>query len=141
MKYSAILSLSAFLAILVAGCGSGERLLPISGNVSFQGKPIEKGVIEFVPVDGTQGPSMGGSIKDGHYAVPRTHGARENGTYQVRITAMKKTGKTIPNIMVQNGPPMELEDNYIPAKYNRESTLKTTVTPEVASKGIDFQLS
>ena len=58
----------------------------------------------------------------------------------MRITAMKKNGKTIPNIMVQNGPPMELEENYIPAKFNRESTLKTNVTPEAASKGIDFQL-
>lgn len=138
MKHISVLL--ALLAVCTVGCHSGPRLLRIFGTVSFEGKPIEKGTIEFIPVDGTSGPSTGGSIVNGRYEVAAVHGPHEGGIYQVRITALKKTGKTMPNIMVPGGPPMELEDNYIPAKFNRESTLKVTVTPEVAGKGIDFQL-
>jgi hypothetical protein len=72
--------------------------------------------------------------------VAALQGPREGGIYQVRITAMKKTGKTIPNIFQAGGPPLELEDNFIPPKYNRNSTLKITVTAEAATKGIDFSL-
>lgn len=129
-----------FLTIFIVGCNSDSRTMHISGIVSFQDKPIEKGTIEFIPTDGTPGPSTGGPIKDGRYDVAAVHGPREAGTYQVRITAMKKTGKTMANIMVSGGPRLELEENYIPSKYNRESTLKITVTAEAASKGIDFAL-
>jgi hypothetical protein len=138
MKYVGILSL--LLMTCAAGCDSGPRLLRVFGNVSFAGKPIEKGTIEFVPIDGTPGPSTGGSIADGHYEVAALQGPREGGIYQVRITAMKKTGKTIPNIFKPGGPPLELEDNFIPPKYNRNSTLKITVTAEAATQGIDFSL-
>jgi hypothetical protein len=130
----------AVLTILATGCNSGPRLSRLYGEVSYQGKPIEKGTIEFVPIDGTQGPSTGGPIVNGRYEVLAAHGAREGGVYQVQITALKKTGKTIANIMDANGPPMELEDNFIPPKYNRESTLKVTVTPEAAGKAINFEL-
>lgn len=138
MKFASLLL--TVLVILVAGCDSGPRLLPIFGTVSFEGKPIEKGTIEFIPTDGTSGPSTGGSIKAGRYEVAAAHGPRKDGVYQVRITAPKKTGKTMPNIMQAGGPPLELEENFIPPKYNLDSTLKITVTADVASKGIDFEL-
>lgn len=126
--------------VLVAGCDSGPRLLPVFGTVSFEGKPIEKGTIEFIPTDGTSGPSTGGSIKAGRYQVAVAHGLRNDGVYQVRITALKKTGKTVPNIMQAGGPPVELEDNFIPPKYNLDSKLKITATADAADKGIDFLL-
>ena len=138
MKHVGILLV--FLTICAAGCNSGPRSVPIFGSVSFEGKPIEKGTIELIPIDGTPGPSTGGPIVDGRYDVAAAHGPREGGVYQVRITALKKTGKTMPNIMKPGGPPVELEDNFIPPKYNRESTLKITVTAEAAGKGIDFRL-
>lgn len=132
--------LLAIVVLLVAGCDNGPRLLPIFGTVSFEGKPVEKGTIEFIPTDGTSGPSTGGSIKAGQYEVAAAHGPRKDGVYQVRITALKKTGKTIANIMQAGGPPMELEDNFIPPRYNVDSTLKVTVTADAAGKGIDFEL-
>ena len=132
--------LIAVLTVLVAGCNSGPRLLRVFGAVSFEDKPIEKGTIEFIPVDGTSGPSFGGSIKEGRYEVAAAHGAREGGAYQVRITALKKSGKTVPNIFRSGGPPLELEDNFIPPKYNCKSTLKVVVTPELVRDGINFTL-
>jgi hypothetical protein len=138
MKYTRMLLI--ICAAMFTGCDSGPRLLQISGNVSYGGKAIDNGMIEFIPVDGTQGPSMGNSIKNGRYEVAKTHGPREGGVYQVRITALRKNGKTAPNMFQPGGPPLELTENYIPGKYNRESTLKTTMTAELASKGIDFNL-
>ena len=35
---------------------------------------------------------------------------------------------------------MELEDNFIPAKYNRESTLKASFAAGAASEELDFAL-
>jgi hypothetical protein len=128
------------LIALAAGCNSGPRLLGFHGEVSYQGKPIEKGTIEFIPTDNTRGPSVGGPITNGRYDVLAARGAREGGTYQVRITALKKTGKKIPNIIDPKGPPMELEDNFIPLKYNRASSLKVTVTPETVGRPLNFQL-
>ena len=64
----------------------------------------------------------------------------DGGVYQVRITALRKSGKTAPNMFQPGGPPLELQENYIPAKYSQNSTLKVTVTREAASKGIDFDL-
>lgn len=138
MKHVGVLLV--LLAVCVAGCNAGRRLLPVSGSVSFDGKPIKKGTIEFIPVDGTSGPSFGGSIKEGRYEVAAARGARERGTYQVRITALKRTGKTMPNIFRPGGPPLEVEDNFIPPKYNRESTLKITITAEAVGKRIEFNL-
>jgi hypothetical protein len=138
MRCLKALSITAIL--LAAGCNSGPRLVRLFGEVSYQGKPIEKGTIEFVPAEGTPGPSTGGAIKGGHYDVAVARGPREGGVYQVRITALKKTGQTVPNLRDASGRPVELEDNFIPAKYNLNSTLKVTVTTEAARKGIDFQL-
>ena len=130
------------LAVFAAGCGSssGPRLLRLHGNVSYQAKPIEKGQIEFVPVDGTPGPPISTEIVNGRYDIAAAHGGRDGGTYQVRITGLKKTGKTAPNILEGDSRTVELSENFIPSKYNRESTLRATITPEAVGKGFDFAL-
>jgi hypothetical protein len=126
--------------VALAGCGSGPRLLHVFGNITFEGKPIENGTIEFIPADGTPGPSMGSSIKDGKYEIAKTKGPHENGVYQVRITNMRKTGKKTRNFMAPGGPLVDVEENVIPAKYNAQSTLKVTMTPDNAAKGFNFDL-
>lgn len=132
--------LAVLVALAATGCNRGPGLLRIYGTVTVDGQPVEKGTIEFIPIEGTHGPSTGGSITDGKYDVAARLGPLEGGTYQVQITGMRKTGKTTANIFQPGGPPLELEDNFIPAKYNRESTLKATITAETAKDGLDFHL-
>jgi len=51
------------LALLCSGCG---QPVVVSGQVTYDGKPVEEGSINFLPEDG-QGPTCGGSITDGRY--------------------------------------------------------------------------
>ena len=53
------------LAAVVAGC---ERNGTVSGEVTYDGRPVEKGWITFLPADG-KGPPAGGPIARGKYKV------------------------------------------------------------------------
>ena len=63
-----------------------------------------------------------------------------DGTYQVRITAFRKTGKTAPNRIEPGGPPLELQENFIPPMYNDQSTLKVRIAELTDRAKVDFPL-
>src|ERR1700744_4288222 len=87
---------TAMILGLVAGCGKrGPELMPISGEVKFDGKPLSPGTIEFIPNANTNGPTVGAKIEAGRYSVPRDKGAVV-GDYRVQITSIQKTGEKIP---------------------------------------------
>lgn len=86
------------LLATTAGCGNGN-LVSVEGNITVAGKPADDGAITFAPVDGN-GPSVGGTIKDGKYQLAGTSGVTP-GPKTVHITALLKTGKQI-----EAGPPM-----------------------------------
>lgn len=64
---------------LVAGCGrtTGPRRYPISGTVTYAGKPLAAGKISFEPDTdrGNKGPGGYGDIVAGRYQTYRTMGA------------------------------------------------------------------
>ena len=53
-------------ASFVAGCSTGPAVGTISGDVTFDGKPVKDGRILFTPVDGKSG-TGGASIVEGKY--------------------------------------------------------------------------
>jgi hypothetical protein len=55
------------LPLLVAGCGSGSKVVRVSGTVTCGGKPVPKLVVNFEPKHGR--PSWGLTDKDGHYTL------------------------------------------------------------------------
>ena len=110
------------------------------GEVTFEDKPIELGIIEFLPTDGTPGPSTGGEIKEGKYDVPAKVGPLPGKSYLVSITAMAKTGKTAPNPLDPKGPPTPILKNIIPAVSNTKTTLKIAISPKAAENKHDFHL-
>jgi hypothetical protein len=74
--------------LAVAGCDgvepSGYR---VSGEVTFQGQPLDHGTINFSPTeDNTGGTVSGAGIKEGRYEVPAATGLQP-GKYIVRITS------------------------------------------------------
>lgn len=119
---------------LVVGCG-GPPVGEVSGTVTYDGKAIDQGAIEFHPVDGN-GPSTGGSITAGKYAVSKV----PVGQAKVRITAAKDSVK------------MKMYDDakeyvqksggeLLPPKYSDDkgTELRYDVTPGAQTK--DFTLS
>src|SRR5690348_6549122 len=73
----------SLLVFLLPACGS--NLSSVSGEVSYEGQPIEKGRINFAPADG-KGPTAGGPIANGKYEVS----GLLPGTKIVEITAVKR---------------------------------------------------
>ena len=138
MRIAKLIAL-VLVAVVMAGCG-GKQRMHAWGDVTFNGQPLPEGTIVFTPTDKTPGPSTGGSIKDGHYDVPAKGGPYAGEGYTVEITAIKESGKLIPNIFGKKLPPMMKLRQYIPAQYNKETTLKVTVSSSASENKFDFQL-
>lgn len=93
-----VLSAAAVLAAaaLLAGCNSGEQLYDVSGTVTFDGKPIPKGLIFFDP-DVTKGGSGGqgfANIVDGKFTTADKGRGVRGGAYLVRVNGFD--GKEAP---------------------------------------------
>jgi hypothetical protein len=119
---------AGLLALCLTGCGpSAPSTYPVSGTVTFDGKPVSDGDILFVPLDRRLGPDAG-KIVAGRYAT-----RAKAGKCRVEITALDIGPHTK---YVDNSP---LAANYVPARYNDESEL----TAEVLAGGknvFDFSL-
>jgi hypothetical protein len=114
------------------GCGGdgSPKTYTVSGTVSYDGKPVDKGSILFRQVGG-EGRGYSAEIKDGKYEVKL-----EAGEMSVTITGSRETGKMIKD---ENGETVPQVVMYIPKKYNDATTLKTTIKPE--SQTIPFDLA
>ena len=92
MRYAGRLTCCALL-VLCSGCGPTRTTEGVRGEVSFDGRPLETGTIDFIPVEGTAGGSARSVIANGRYEVAAEHGLLANGTYQVRVIGLRKTGR------------------------------------------------
>ena len=126
---------------LLMGCGSGFDRAKVGGTVSYGGKPVETGSIELTPTDGTKGPATGSVIIGGQWEIAADKGPLVGGTYLVRITGTRKTGRTVavPRGLPGQSPAEEVE-NYIPAAYNSGSTLKIRISEKSADNQFKFDL-
>ena len=130
----------ACLWIVISGCGraeyEGDQRFPLSGKVTFDGKPVEWGSISFIPLSGEEQRASGGVIKDGVYSVPEAKGANA-GKYRVEIHSGKLTGKKLKA--------QDSEDLYderveeLPDKFHKDSELTAEVGPEQTTFNFDLK--
>jgi hypothetical protein len=78
--------------VVMTSCGPDDdglgKRYPVSGNVTYNGNPLEKGSISFVP-DDPKGVGASGAVESGSYTLStggNEDGARA-GKYKVTITA------------------------------------------------------
>jgi hypothetical protein len=128
------------LILVCTGCNSRPATVAIQGTVSYAGRPVERGSIDFVPTESTPGGSANASIQNGHYAVDQKWGLRPDGVYLVQITAFRKSGKVEPNRIKRGGPPLPVMENFMPEKYNTRSGLKVRVSELSNKDRLDFDL-
>lgn len=127
----AVLS-AACLANLI-GCGGGTqdgpRTYQIVGTVLYTGEPLKEAELLVKTTDGKH--ATGAKITDGKFQV-----RVPAGTSIVEITAMRD----VPGEFREENPGerVAVREQYIPAKYNTESTLKLDVTP--TTKDVKFEL-
>jgi hypothetical protein len=129
--------------LLLVGCGTKDPFdrVVVAGKVSYQGTPVEFGIIRFTPTEETMTPPNAAYIMHGEYRV-EARGGVPAGTHKVVIQAFTG-GVPQPTNNDQargieddpapgpGGPPKQ----FLPEKYNDKSTLtlevKTTDEPEL----------
>ena len=124
--------------LVAAGCRDpGPTRGGVAGTVSLGGQSVAEGVIRFFPLGdgiGSDGPIIAGS-----YAIPAER-CLSTGTYRVEISALKPTGRQIPDLDAGPGDMKDEVIETIPARYNRESELRIDFDP-AAVQPHDFQLA
>lgn len=126
----------SLLVMAITGCGpGGPPTYPVTGMVTFEGKPIPDGQIIFFPTEEGLTPDAG-PIKDGKFSFV----ARE-GEKRVQIEATREVpGKTIPQPPPLTGT-IPVTEMYIPEVYNSKSKLRVTVTDSAPDNQFDFDLT
>jgi hypothetical protein len=101
-----LLSFIAVLGLAIAGCGETGRMM-VSGNVTIDKKPVDRGLITFESVSDSRKPT-GASITNGNFAIDKSHGLLP-GDHKVILQAQRRTGKKIRDRQM----PTEVEEMVI----------------------------
>jgi hypothetical protein len=154
----AVLAVPALLVL--ASCGKEDdglgKRYPVSGTVTYNGSPLEKGEISFVTEDVSKNFGATGTITNGSYTLSmggEGDGAQA-GKYKVTIIAKedymakaqadftKVTGgqspKLLPNFV---GKAAAEAKSLIPAGYGDARTTNLTAEVKEGSNSIPFELS
>jgi hypothetical protein len=120
---------TALLLSVVIGCGSSDSLprQAVSGTVAVEGKPLDSGLVTFLPDDAGVATQGGAAIVAGKFSIPR-EGGLVPGKYKVSITAAGDTDER--KVDTANNmpgmPPVPARD-IIPKEYNSSSLLTAEV--------------
>jgi len=152
-KYTALVG-SAFGLLIVLGCGDDtglEKRYPVYGTVTYQGKPIEHGTINFTPAKPDVGRAAGAPIEQGAYKLTTaTEGdGALPGAYNVTVTAFEISDNAELKAIAKGGQfhhdktfakATASAKNLIPQKYASLTTsdLKADIKPQ--SNKLDFDL-
>ncbi|MSU77798.1 MAG: hypothetical protein EXS16_06850 [Gemmataceae bacterium] len=100
----------AISSAAVGGCSSdGAGQHEVSGEVFFQGKPLDQGTIQFEPDDMEQCSNGGAVIVNGKYSIAKQRGLKP-GVYTVRVSSGDATDM---------GPPKEAPGQARPVARDR----------------------
>jgi hypothetical protein len=110
--------------IALAGCGDENPLgrLPVTGTVSLDGKPLERGSVSFEPLGG--GTSSGSTIAAGEFAIREEKGLPP-GRYRVRVYSASAETAPEDQLPGESGPPHK---DLIPKTWNANSEQQVEVT-------------
>ena len=128
------ITLTLSMTILV-GCGGVDDAPPtvmVTGEVTFDSKPLPIGEIIFRPADG-KGRADAAAIQDGKYSLECTLGGRT-----VTITALREVPGAVVQELETGESGVEVEQ-YIPEAYNDRTTLTADVT-EAGDNTFNFLL-
>jgi major membrane immunogen (membrane-anchored lipoprotein) len=158
-RFLAILAVPALL--VMASCGTHDdglgKRYPVSGTVTYNGAPLEKGEISFVSEDLTKNFGATGIITNGSYTLSTggNDDGAQTGKYKVTITSKEDfVAKARADFQKESGvggegkiPPQNLAKasaaakSLIPAGYGDPRTTTLTADVQAQSNKIDFKLS
>lgn len=135
---------SLLLSIAIAGCGGsdGPPRVAVRGTVTFDGQPLDRGSIEFIPTAGTHGPMAAAEIVDGKYDLDDDLGPVV-GKLRVEIHSIAEPSFALddPREFAAHKPRISsVAPDRIPPTFNRQSIL-TATTSESGENTFDFTLT
>ena len=140
VRSAALVILIALSPLLASGCGgSSQGLAVVKGKVTYKGKPVPNGTINFLPTNGNK-PSASGEIQsDGSYSLKTFVSNRPSegavlGEHQVVIVAMVDQASRLPEERSPLPPPI------VPVKYTSPATSDLKAQVENKENVIDFDL-
>lgn len=121
------------MVVSLLGCGTGNSIevVRVTGRVTLDEQPLEKGLIQFLPADGNS-PSAAGEIRQGEYQANVPVGNKRVEVTSPKVIGQQKAYDT------PDSPVIDLLQERIPAEYNVQSQLTANVTRE--RKTFDFSL-
>ena len=126
---------AGWAAVTLAAAGCGGTTGAVSGTVTYDGTPVEKGSITFLALDG-KGPTTGGNIVDGHFAVKDV----PVGPSKVVITGTQVIGE-VPRYNTPNSPTKKKVKQFLPEKYSdlEKSELRYDVPSGSVEKNFELK--
>ena len=114
-----VILLLTSLIVATSGCSDGKPPnYPLSGTVTFEGKPVPEGTIMFIASDKRSGNAKT-EIVDGKYTLELPAGEK-----LVKVEASRFIGPEDKSLGVRP------RDQYLPDRYNVESKLSMEVKPQ-----------
>ena len=106
---------------------------PVSGTVTFDGQPLQKGTIQFQPDGQAAATASGGTVDDGRFEIAMNEGPAP-GKYKVLINARDDAGIVRAPGEEPGGAPRRSTTKtkpagLIPARYNTSTELTCEVKP------------
>jgi hypothetical protein len=131
--------LVCFALLAASGCGEPNPLgrRAIHGSVSYQGKPVDYGMIQFSPNDPQHSVNSAAMIEGGKYQIKVSQGLPP-GSYQVMISSPDPSKQEKVEEMPGDARTFAVE--RIPPKYNLKTTLKLDVAKGRGSQEASFNL-
>ncbi len=134
--------LFVFLGLIGMACGGAEgpELAPVSGTVTYKGKPVTEGIVSFQPAGPDGAPATGTIGADGSYSLQTgpDEGARL-GEYRVAVSARDEPD-TPPDTAAPPLKAMPKVKSQLPLKYEDPGTSTLTRTVKSGRNAINFEL-
>jgi hypothetical protein len=131
--------LLAWFVVSVLGCGpSGPTLVPVSGRVMLDGRPVADAAVGLIPIEG--GPMASGVTNaDGVFGLSTGNkpGAVP-GKHAVTVTKVEEIGYNKDGSV---GPRGLRSVWHVPQKYSRRETSGLTATVSTDGKDLPLELS
>jgi hypothetical protein len=144
-RVSFLLTLAVLLSPALGCGGVNYKFAPVSGQITMDNKPLADATISFYPNAGGDLPAAKGRTDEqGNYKLQSfANGRSEDGALvgESRVEISINMQNSSHKLLAGPGRPKLVNGGEIlPARYNKESTLKFTVPPEGTDKA-DFPLT
>ncbi|MCI0458613.1 MAG: hypothetical protein L0Z62_16750 [Gemmataceae bacterium] len=122
------------LLVALAGCSEGPQVVPVSGILTYKGKPVSNAFVFFQPEDGR--PSVGETDDEGRFKL--NYDRRQDGALVGKHKVSVKMRPEQEAVMLGKKPPrMSRELHEFFDKYSAE---KSKIEVEIAKKTTDLKL-